>query len=113
MIPGTSWTRSEQVDTPAQIYAETEWYRTRPEPEEQKRGILLERDDPAGPAARASLRYVLTTDKGAIPVYAPQPSPQLAKFVGQAVLAYGKLVDLSREGFGKEFWIGSIQRSSH
>jgi hypothetical protein len=108
-----TWAGSEQVDALAQIYAGTDWYRARPEPEEQKRGILRERDAPIGPAARVALRYVLITDKDVIPVYAPEPSQRLAMFVGQAVVAYGKLVDLSKEGFGKEFWIGSIQRSSN
>src|SRR5262245_26492501 len=34
-----TWAGSEQVDALAQIYAGTDWYRARPEPEEQKRGI--------------------------------------------------------------------------
>ena len=101
--------RSEQGDAMTQIYAGTDWYRARPEPEEQRRGILREHDAPIGPASRVALRYALITDKEAIPVYAPESSPQLALFVGQTVMVHGKLVDLSKEGFGKELWIGSIQ----
>jgi hypothetical protein len=46
------------------------------------------------------------------PVYAANVASRLAPFVGQKVFIYGKLVDLTNEGFGKELWIGSIQKGA-
>jgi hypothetical protein len=104
------WVRAEQGGGPTvvQIYAGTDWYRARPEPEKEMSGMLRARDGPAGPAARPALRYVLVTESEVIPVYAPQPS-QLPSFVGQKVVIYGKLVNLVNEGFGNELWIGSVR----
>ncbi len=93
-----------------QIYREDEWYRARPEVEKELSGILLSRDRPAGPAERTALRYTLITEGERIPVYAPLPSQQLDSFIGQPVVVYGKVVNLTDEGFGNELWIGSLRR---
>ena len=92
-----------------QIYGEADWYRARPEPEQQWRGELRERDVIAGPTTRTALIYRLVTTDKEIPVYAANVEQKLALFVGRQVLIYGKLVDLSREGFGQELWIASIR----
>ena len=92
-----------------EIYAETDWYRDRPEPEELWRGVLQEREVPRGPATRAALLYTLVSEDGQLPVYAANAERQLAPFVGRQVLVSGKLVDLSDESFGQELWIAAIE----
>jgi hypothetical protein len=92
-----------------QIYAGIDWYRARPELEKQWQGVLRKRDAPVGPATRAALMYVLVTKDSQIRVYAANVEKQLAPFVGRQVLVYGKLVDLTDEGFGQELWIGSMR----
>jgi hypothetical protein len=106
-----TWGGSEQGGTVTQIYAGADWYRARPEPEEARRGLLLERETPTGPATRTGLRYTLVAGEERVPVYAAQAMDQLAAFVGHKVVVDGKLVDLSAEGFGKELWIGSIRKA--
>jgi hypothetical protein len=95
--------------TPAMIEVDgaMEWYRDRPEREQEFRGTLRRREVVAGPMARAALRYTLDTDAGPLPVYAPEPD-RLEPYVGHEVVARAKLVDLTAEGFGPELWIGSI-----
>jgi len=109
-----SWAEGGRAEgtTSVEIYAGTDWYRARPEPEEERRGVLRTRDNPAGPASRPALRYALDSGGEVIAVYAPQPSRQLASLAGQVVVVYGKVVDLSNEGFGKELWIGSVRRAT-
>jgi len=93
----------------AEIFAGTEWYRARPEPEREWRGLLRDRDVPMGPASRTSLTYALiTNDQKHHPVYAANLGRQLAPYVGRAVIMRAKLVDLSGEGYGQELWIASI-----
>ena len=95
--------------TPAtiEVYAAMEWYRARPEPEEEFRGTLRRREVVAGPMSRAALRYTLDTEAGPLAVYAPEPD-RLEPYVGQRVVVRAKLVDLTAEGYGPELWIGSI-----
>jgi len=91
------------------IFAGTEWYCAQPEPERTWRGLLEEREVPHGPATRIALGYSLVTDQGSFPVYSANAEQQLAPFSGLRVMVWGKLVDLSREGFGRELWIASIR----
>lgn len=93
-----------------EIFAGADWYRARPEPEKERRGVLRDRDAPLGPASRTSLTYMLITDDDKHhPVYAPNLESQLAPYVGRAVIVRGKLVHLGDEGFGQELWIGAIR----
>src|SRR5262245_37556120 len=90
------------------IFAGEEWYRSRTEPERAWNGTLRRREVIAGPNARTALRYSLVADGAAIAVYAP--TDRLEPFIDGAVRIHGKLVDLSREGFGWELWPGSVVR---
>lgn len=93
-----------------EIFARTEWYRARPEPEREWRGVLRDRDVPTGPASRTALSYALiTNDQKLHPVYAANVEKQLAPYVGRAVIMRAKLVDLSGEGYGQELWAASIR----
>lgn len=99
----------QQETIVTKIYAEADWYRERPEPEKEWRGVLRKREVPAGPAARTALSYKLVADDEEIAVYAANAEEKLAAFEGRQVLISGKLVDLSKEGFGQELWIATIQ----
>jgi hypothetical protein len=93
-----------------EIFGATEWYRARPEPEREWRGVLRKQDVPMGPASRTSLSYALiTNDPKHHSVYAANVEKQLAPYVGRAVILRAKLVDLSGEGYGQELWIASIR----
>jgi hypothetical protein len=94
-----------------QIYARADWYRERPEPEREWRGVFRDRHVSAGPAGRPSLAFELVTQEGALPIYAAGVKPQLAPFVGLEVVARGKKVDLTNEGYGPELWISALQRA--
>ena len=91
------------------IYAEEDWYRARPEPEERWLGVLRQRDVVVGPATRLGLDDELDTGPVRLPVYSAGPGTGLATFVGREVVINGKLVDLSNEGFARELWIGALR----
>lgn len=93
------------------IFAEADWYVASPEPEKLWEGELRARDLPSGPATRASLNYLLITPDRQLPVYAANVSERLAPFVGHHLLVRGKLIDLTKEGYGSELWIGCIESS--
>ena len=93
------------------IFALEDWYRTRPEPEQEWRGILRERDAPISPAGRTALRYTFISGSQQLLVYVANSERQFAPYVDVPVLVRGKLVDLSSEGLGDELWIGSIESS--
>ena len=93
-----------------EIYAGADWYRERPEPEREWRGVLRERNVPAGPAGRPALAYELVTRDGKLLTYAAGVKPMLAPFVGAEVVVRGKRVDLTSEGYGPELWIGALRR---
>jgi hypothetical protein len=99
----------QQEAAVTEIYAEADWYRERSEPEKEWRGVLREREVKVGPATRTALTYKLVRDDQELPIYAANVAPKLAPFVGRQVLIRGKLVDLSKEGFGRELWIASIR----
>jgi hypothetical protein len=90
------------------VYAQADWYRERPEREVEMRGVLRRRDVPLGPGTRPALSFMLVADGREIDVYAATAERRLAPFVGRRVLATGKLVDLSGEGYGMELWLASI-----
>jgi hypothetical protein len=71
--------------------------------------VLRRRRPPSGPAGRAALAYALEGEGRSLDVYAANVEEVLAGFVDRTVVASGKLVDLSDEGFGKELWLASIR----
>lgn len=91
------------------IYAGTDWYDSRPEPEQTWHGVLQKREVAVGPATRAALAYILITEEGEFTVYAARAEDKLAPLVGRRVLAEGKLVNLSNEGYGQELWLASVR----
>jgi hypothetical protein len=56
--------------------------------------------------------YALVTNDRELDVYAAQADATLAPLEGLWVVAMGKLVDLSGEGFGEELWLASIDGAS-
>ena len=91
------------------IFALEDWYRVRPEPEQEWRGILRKRDAPITPAGRTALRYIFITGEQQLPVYVANIDRQFASFTDVPVLVRGKVIDLSNEGFGEELWVASIE----
>jgi hypothetical protein len=71
--------------------------------------VLRRRDLPAGPAGRAALAYALEVEGAAVDIYAANVEAPLRSFIDRAIIATGKLVDLSGEGFGNELWLASIR----
>lgn len=92
-----------------EIYARKGWYLERPEPEESWRGDLRRREAPVGPAARTALSFALVTRDRELPIYAASVEADLTPFVDRPVVAEGKLVDLTTEGYGPELWLASIE----
>jgi hypothetical protein len=92
-----------------EVYARTDWYRSRPEPERVWSGMLQERSEVLGPGSRGGLAYTLIIEQGWLNVYAANVKEVLESFVGRQVLIRGKLVDLRNEGEGQELWIASIE----
>lgn len=95
-----------------EIYAQADWYVGRPEPEESWRGVLRRRTPPGGPAGRAALAFALELENRSLDVYAANVQPLLAAYVGDEVVAVGKLVGLRDEGLGEELWLASISRAN-
>jgi hypothetical protein len=73
------------------------------------RGVLQERRASTRPATQTGLAYVLVTEDEQLPVYIAHSAPKFAPYAGRHVVARGKGVDLSGEGYGKELWVASIQ----
>jgi hypothetical protein len=71
--------------------------------------VLRRREPPAGPAGRAALAFALEVEGASIDVYAAKAEAILHGFLGSAIIARGKLVDLSGEGLGQELWPASIR----
>lgn len=67
---------------------------------------------PRGPAGRAALAYRLELEGRSVDVYAANVEALLTGFVDRTVVAAGKLVDLSGEGFGEELWLASLRAVS-
>jgi hypothetical protein len=90
------------------VYAQADWYRERPEREAEWRGVLRRRDVPVGPATRSALAFVFVAEGREVDVYAASAERSLEPFVDRRVVARGKIVDLSGEGYGMELWLASI-----
>lgn len=95
-----------------EVFAKSDWYLTRPEPERLWRGVLRRRPAPGGPADRPSLTFALVTADGPIPVYAAGVDRVLRTFQDEPVIVRAKLVDLRSEGFDPELWIGELGAAS-
>src|ERR687887_472660 len=94
----------------AEIYSKFNWYHECTKPERIWKGILRQEPRQVGPNTRTSLGYSLVTEDTKLPVYSANVEQRLAQFADLPVLVYGKLVDLSGEGFEQEVWIGSIEQ---
>lgn len=94
------------------IFALEDWYRARPELEQEWRGILRKRDAPISPAGRTALRYTFITGEQQLPVYVANSERQFASYADVPIRVRGKLIDLGSEGFGQELWVGSIDVSN-
>ena len=92
-----------------EIYASDDWYRARPEPEQEWQGVLNSRPEEIGPASRGGLFYILEVENEQWPVYAANMEDQFAPFVGYDVLVRGKLVD-SPDSSQPELWIASLRK---
>ena len=99
----------EPANAAVEIFAAQEWYRARPEPEEEWEGVLEKLDPAIGPAGRTTLTFALRTGERKLPIYAAGVQDRLAPYAGRSVLVKGKLVDLSSEGLGKELWVATIR----
>jgi hypothetical protein len=99
----------EPANAAVEIFAAQEWYRARPEREEEWEGVLEKLDPTIGPAGRTTLTFALRTGERRLPIYAAGVQDRLAPYVGRSVLVTGKLVDLSSEGLGKELWVATIR----
>jgi hypothetical protein len=93
------------------LYADTDWYSERPEQQQEWRGVLKRRDPGIGPDSRTALTYALVTNDRELDVYAARADAILAPLEGLRVVAKGKLVDLSAEGFGEELWLASVNQA--
>jgi len=92
------------------IYADQAFYREAAEPEQVLTGTLARHESPLGPANRPHSFRLQTDDGRLLDVYAtPAAHERLAPLVGARLRIRGKLVDLSREGFGVELWIGELE----
>lgn len=91
------------------IFAAEDWYRERPEPEAEWRGVLRERRPVIGPANRTALFYALVTTDEELAVYAAGSPQKFTPYLDQPVVVRGKRVDLGAEGFGPELWAASIR----
>ncbi len=92
------------------VFDDAEWYRARPEPEQTWRGRLAQRNVASGPGGRPALTFELKTSSGVLPVYEDGLKSRIASLLGSSVEVRGKLVDLTREGFGMELWIGTARK---
>lgn len=91
------------------VNASAPWYLERTEKEQVLEGVLHKREGALGPGARGGLNFALESKGVILPVYSSGADEKLTLFVGHNVRARGKVVDLTKEGFGKELWIGTIQ----
>ena len=93
------------------IYKEEEWYKLRDEKEKIFKGSLRRLPRVITPNQR-DLNYFLNVNDSLLPVYVPLSENLLDEFVNCRVKIYGKLIDLSSNGFGEELWIGSIEKDN-
>ncbi len=98
-----------QTSTMTKIFADEPWYRDRREPERDWEGVLSARAAGAGPNTREALGHLLQMRDRSVPVYTPSVSATLHPFINRRVRIVGKVVDLSREGFGEELWPGWVE----
>lgn len=91
------------------VYADEEFYKTRPEPEESIEGVVERNWQVLGPATRP-LPFKLRGRKEEWFMYAMDDAEVLLQtFLDKEVEVCAKKVDLRKEGFGLELWIGAIR----
>ena len=106
--------RESGRETNVEISAREQWYLDRAEKEQFFQGTLGQRKAQIGPGARGGVNFtLLSKDDAEYPIYTGGADEKLQPFVGRSVRLRAKLVDLTKEGFGKELWIGSLRVISH
>src|SRR5216684_1895343 len=88
------------------VNAHADWYIARVEKEQTWEGSLQARKSMIGPGERGGLNMSFVTKDAEFPVYTAGNGDKVKQFLARPVRIRGKLVDLSKEGFGKELWIG-------
>lgn len=84
------------------------WYYDRAEPEQTVSGVLRAAAVQSTPGGRDRLPYRLLVDGDLVAIYGPALEARLDELVDQPVVLVGKMVDLSNEGFGLEFWVRTL-----
>jgi hypothetical protein len=93
------------------VYADEEFYKAHPEPEENLSGVLEEHQQVLGPTTRP-LPFRLVREQEELLVYAVDDTEDMLQtFVGKCIDICGKRVDLRKEGFNVELWIGAIREA--
>lgn len=99
----------EQAES-VKIFAGKSWYEERPEQEAVRVGRLVPRDAILGPGDRGGLSFTWIEGEQELPVYSAGVESRLKQFVGvDGLRARGRVIDLRGEGFGREFWIRSVE----
>jgi hypothetical protein len=101
--------QSKPQNMVAEISAREPWYIERAEKEQTFEGTLRKREVPLGPGGRGGLNFNLSVKGADYPVYTGGADEKLRPFLGRFVRVRAKLVDLTKEGLGKELWLGSLQ----
>jgi hypothetical protein len=105
--------RKSGQDTTVEISAREQWYLDRAEKEQFFQGTLGQRKAQIGPGARGGVNFTLLSKDAEYPIYTGGADEKLQPFAGRTVRLRAKLVDLAKEGFGKELWVGSLRVMSH
>ena len=91
------------------IFAGEPFYLEAEPPEQLFTGTLRRRDIVQGPGTRRHAYRLISADRE-LDLYATSyAARRLAPWIGRRVRIQGKLIDLSKEGFGLELWVGEIR----
>jgi hypothetical protein len=105
---GMQGRKSDKEAAVVEISARERWYLDRAEKEESFQGTLRERKAQIGPGARGGLNFTLVSEGIDYPIYTGGANQKLHPFIGCFVRVRAKLVDLTKEGFGRELWVASL-----
>lgn len=90
-----------------ELYAQKEWFISHPSPTIDLEGIIKEVEKPLGPNTR-NASNVFQNEQYTLPVYDPENLIRKESRKCRKVKVSCKIVDLKKEGFPKEIWIGYI-----
>lgn len=91
-----------------ELYVQKEWFKSHPSPTVDLEGKLKKIEKPLGPNTR-EIWYVFQTEQDTLPIYDPENLIRKEFRKSRKVTISGKIVDLEKEGFSKEIWIGYIK----